>query len=74
MITVKKHGVNILETKCDACGCEFFYTLADTKIEYAMNGLGCETHPVCRYVMCPECLAHPVAVYKFGNYIPVDPE
>ena len=55
----------MLEATCDVCGCVFLYTLDDAKISYAMNGNGVETHAVCRYVMCPECLAHPVVVYEF---------
>jgi len=66
MITVIKHGIKIATAKCVYCDCEFTYNkYEDTKIEYEMNGVGCEGNALYTYVCCPECKSkHVITVNK----------
>ena len=56
MKTVIKHGYLVKIEECSSCGCKFQYNIEqDIKVEYEMNGVGCEMGIKMRYVTCPEC-------------------
>ena len=48
MKEILKHGKTFAKAKCEECGCEFWYTVADV-----FNSNSNDTNEF--FVLCPEC-------------------